>query len=267
MSEQEAAEAAEEQPKTEAPPESGVSDSRKTDGTEKVDFSKLPEEVRGEFEARFNRLYGHMKQNERVVSDLAKQLRERDEKLAAQQQSQADAEKLAQLKAAKKAAYEAGDIDKVMALDEQILEVKIPKPEAKPEPKEPERPDWLTPELEMEIRAWGNETDDSGQLVRPWFSQGHPKYARAASIAMGVLEDPEFQGAAPKEILAEIDRLMGVKEKARPPAGAVLPTNTNARASAPKAKGLSEDQKYVARKMYPDLPIAKAYERYAAAIG
>ena len=221
-------------------------------GTELVEF-KDPKE-----EARFKRIYANMKEHERTVAELAKanrQLLERLESFETKTAQQTQTDQISALKAAKRTAYESGDIDKVTEIDDKIIELRLEsaaKPARKPEaPSAPAAQ--LDPTFESQIVKWAYETDDTtGDFLRPWAQPQHPKYNRALSIAKGVVEDPDFDGKSPDVILAEVDRLMGV-QKAAPRAAAaeapVLGANRNIRQASTARVALSPEQERAARAM------------------
>lgn len=218
-------------------------------GTELVEFADP------KVEARFKRVYANMKENERTIAELAEANRgllARVESFEARTTQQTQTDQISALKTAKRAAYEAGDIDKVTEIDDKIIELRLAatvKPEKKPESQV--KPAALDPAFESKIVQWAYETDDTGDFLRPWAQPQHPKHNRALSIAKGVIEDPEFDGKPPETILAEVDRLMGAPKAARPAATAapVLGSNSSIR-QAPSARvSLTPEQDRAARAM------------------
>lgn len=246
MSEEENKTGTEEQPKAE------VKEEVKTEGKQFVEFT--PEQ-----EARFKRVYGHMKEYERELKKVSENngiLLSKLEEMESKFSSRETTDALAILKAEKKAAYESGNIDKVMEIDDKIIRLSTaPKPEKielkKTDPKEVAS-EWLTPERKAVLDAWAQEPDQSGTPLRPWTNPNHPKYARLVEMAAGVMNDPDFKDGPIENVLQEVDRLMGLdKPKAVRQTAAVLGGDTNASPATDKSAPLTEAQKRTARLMFP----------------
>jgi len=260
MSEQEVTQEAE----AEAPAEK--------EGTQFVEFDSP------EVEKRFRRVYGNMKeyerQNQQLVRDqkaLLQKTQTLEEKLASIEQDSTD-QRLESLRTEKAAAYEAGEIDKVLEIDEKILDARVktstPEPKAEPAP-EPE-PEGLSPELQHAIDAWSNEVDDGGQYIRPWSHPTHPLYSKALPIAETVLKDPDMQGADTEDFLKEIEkRVTKVFDLNQPkPRGqTVLANDGDVTPKSGKGVKLNPEQKQVAWRMFPKLSQAEAEKKYAGALG
>ena len=223
---------------------------QKETGKQFVEFT--PEQ-----EARFKRVYGHMKEYERNLMKLAQQngeLMGKLEEMESKYSAKDTGDRLTALKADKKAAYESGNIDRVIEIDDQIMELKSAKPERKEEkPKAlKEAEEWLTPERKVALDSWANEQDKEGNQVRPWAAPSHPKHKRLIEMAAGVMNDPDFTREPLEKVLEEVDRLMGLdKPKAVRATAAVL--NGDGNVSTKNAEGkLSHDQERVARLMFPN---------------
>ena len=219
------------------------------DGKKFVEFS--PEQ-----EARFKRVYGNLKEYERSNIKLAQQngeLFKRLEELETRYHTKDTGDRLSVLKSEKKSAYEAGDIDKVMEIDDQIMELRS-KPAEKKEHKENYEAvadEWLTPERKAVLNTWAGEQDKDGNPVRPWADQKHPKYKRLIEMAAGVMSDPDFTDQPLEKTLEEVDKLMGLeKPKAVRTGSAVLSGDGNV---SKKTDGkLTPDQERTARFMFPN---------------
>ena len=248
MTEQQAEQKTEQ--KTETPPDGGK------------EYVELPPEA----EARFKRIYGNMKQWERIAGErieTEKQLRDRIDKLEDQLGKKESDDRISELKAAEKEALEAGEYDRASQVRDEITDIKvdskIPK-ETKKAEAPPEASDWLTPEREERINRWAWERSDKGELLRPWADPNHPEHKNAIrQMELCVEENP---GIELDEILAETDKIMGqrVKRTAAP----VLSGGSDVRPKETKVS-LSEDEKLVARKMYASLSPDEAVKRYAKA--
>ena len=232
------------------------------DGKEFVDWSEVDEK----FGARFNRVYGHMKQNERVVDELsayARQLTERLQNLERSDISRKTEQAVESLNRQKQEALDTGDSAAIVEIDNKIraLETSVPEPDPVPElPKT--QSSGVSPDDEALLHEWASEQKD-GAPVRPWADPGHPKHKRAAAISAGVMEDPDVAGKGMKAVLKEIDRLMGVEEdvKTTRVAPQVLQGDDTAPSRGKKAPSLSDAEKHMASRMYPKLSAADAQKR------
>jgi hypothetical protein len=136
-----------------------------------------------------------------------------------------------------------------------------PKDPEPAKPDEPAEPEPLTPEQEAALSAWMQEKDESGELKRPWTAPGHPLQESAANTGAAVLADPRFASTA--DVLAEIDRRMGITTEQQPqpkPNPNVLPGGgtVQKRQTNGKAPALTDEEKKVARSMGID---EEAYQR------
>lgn len=273
MSEEQAAEAVPEgqaetqpetqDPKSEAAPE-GKAANGKAEGEEGREFVEFPDK---ETEKRFKRVYGHMKQNERVVEQLAKDnkaLMARLDEQEKKQSAKATDDTMARLKAEKAQALEAGEYAKVVDLDERMLDLKAkPKetPKAVPKP-EPEAEEGLTAGEQKRILQWTQESDADGRPVRPWAQEDSPEYSKTLRTIRIVDSDPEFQDL--EAILEEVDRIMAPKPKTQRSAAPVLSADPTAGPKKGKKIALSEAQKQVAAKMgLSEEAYLKAMQKYA----
>ena len=226
-------------------------------------------ELTPEQEARFNRIYGNMKQYERVNAQLL-----RDQKVLLQKterlQEKVDGvvqdsteQRLASLRAEKTAAYEAGEIDRVVDIDEQIAqarEVKTPEPEPEPEP------EGLPAHIAVAIEHWSSEIGENGlDYIRPWAHPGHPKFNEVARIGQQVMDDPSF--ASTQDVLDEIDKRMLATLPKKERTSPVLPGDLIASPKKSTPTKLSVDQKDAAHRLYDKMTPKEAEARYATALG
>ena len=229
-------------------------------GTEFAEF-KDPKEA-----ARFKRVYGHVKRNERIIATMAqdnKVLFEATQKyadrLANLEKTIAEkgtSDSLSWLQNERKNAIEAGDLARVSDLSDKIAEVKVKielgKVTGAKKPAAPvqmtrtqQEQDFLGSELRDAFTDWAAEKDRSGNLLRPWAQTGHPKFRRAVEHAAAVLNDPDFQNEDSGIMLREVDRLMGFSKQTTQ---AVL-SGKNEDGVQVKAPKLSAEQLAVAKKM------------------
>ena len=215
-------------------------------------------------EARFKRIYGHVKRNERVIGQMAgdnKVLFEANQKLLDRLagvekhiSEKGTADSLSWLTSERKNAIEAGDLARVSDLSDKIAEVrlrsevgKLTKPREAPPVQmgTKQEQDFLGSDLREAFTGWAAEKDKSGNLARPWAQTGHPKFRRAVEMAAAVLNDPEFQGEDTGAVLREVDRLMGNSK----PAAATVLSGKNEEGGRVKPAKLSAEQLAVAKKM------------------
>lgn len=236
------------------------------DGTEFIDFESLDPKVK----ARFDRIYRNMKDNERALTESAKVQRQLVERLTRLEKSDINsksANAIASLNAQKAQALEEGDAAAVVELDNKIRAVEQsqnyqPAPINVPEPSS----GGLSPQEEAQMEAWAAEKSESGEPLRPWADPGHPLHQKAASLGYAVMQDPTKYTL--EEQLAEIDRLMGVENGSpKRVSPGVLSTGEGGRRPSKKQAGLTQDQRAIARVMYPEAKSAsEAEEKYAAAM-
>ena len=94
------------------------------------------------------------------------------------------------------------------------------------------------------MQAWASETDEEGNLVRPYAQENSPQLRHIAALGQSITLDPQFVGASMEEVLAEVDRKM-VKRKAT---GVIDPAD-NRGGKKPSKKKLSADQLEMAGKL------------------
>ncbi|RJO72855.1 MAG: hypothetical protein C4523_02470 [Myxococcales bacterium] len=238
-------------------------------GTEFVDFADLPPEVREKVEPRFKRLYWNLKEHERALVDIGSRYKVVEDELLNLKQNhvnQKTEDELTGLRREKIAALERADYVRAAELDEKIFEIKAqPK---KAEVKQPETTEAQLGPTEMAAyQMWSGQTDQNGNLMRPWTQKTHPLFSKAMAEVHAVGADPRFSGEPVEKILQEIDRRMGIT--GRPAAQQVLGASQTRQVD--KKIALSEDEKRVARRLYRLSGIVKnddeAFDRYLKAKG
>ena len=231
----------------------------KPDGTKFVEFKSAEEQ------ARWNRMYGHMKQSERVTASLIEQNRillEKFEKI----ENETRQKTWNELKAEKVKALELGEHVRSVDIDEQMARLRE-KPEEKEKPRPAPQASVFSPEQEEDIRTWSSETTSEGNWKRPWSQPSHPLHMKFANLAAGVMNDPAYSSKGVKAVLEEANRLMTSQQQSavRPSAG-VLGQNQDIRQTVKKVSDLTADQKFVALRMYPNLSEDAAIAKYAGAV-
>ena len=221
------------------------------DGRKYIDFSQLPEDVRGPIEVRFNQLYGYMKQNERIITKMGKDNRsllDRLGKVETDTTQRSVDDRIEALKSQKKEALDAGDNAKVVEIDDQIAKLRATPKKQETRTEVAQEEAVFTTEQEQRIKSLGFETNEKGDYIRPWAIPSHPLHMKGASIAAAVLEDPSFSARGMDAVLEEVDRLMEVKKPTRG-SPTVLSADANV---SPKRSGkptLTDDEKAIARAM------------------
>lgn len=257
----------------ETPPENEVKEtSERPEGLpsdqewDRVDFETADAQT---IQRRFNRLYASTKQADAALLVAAadnRKLADRVEKLESTGEADKTATRITELKVEKVKAIESEEHARVVEIDDQIQDLKLPKPKEEPKVEvevRQEVSDWFTPARQSELVTWANQSDDKGSLKRPWAQPDHPKNARCIELTNAVLNDPDFAGAEMNEILSEVDRLMAPRQR---PTAVVLPDKGGVREVKKDKVNLNEEQKLIARKMYPDFSAAEAIKRYGAAV-
>ena len=231
----------------------------KPDGTQSVVFT--PEQ-----EARFKRIYGNMKQYERINNSLIEQNRillEKFEKLETDTKQKTWNE----LREEKRKALEAGEAGRVVDIDDKLAELREAPKEKAPPARTAPPPSVFSPEQEEDIRAWSSELTNDGNWKRPWAQPSHPLHMKFANLAAGVMNDPRYSSKGVRPVLDEANRLMNSQQQsAVRPSAQVLSQNQDIRRTPLKASELTADQKFVALRMYPKLKEDEAFGRYSEAV-
>lgn len=251
-------------------------------------------ELSPEAQKRFNRVYGALKHHQALGEQLLNDnvlLADRLEKLEKRVTSTQEASTDAQLKGAKAAALAAGDYQRVVEIDDALLELK-----AKSLQQTMVQPIGLseTPAVQnyqldetsrVLLDQWGSERGADGHLLRPWVDERHPLHQKAQQAHRLVMADPTTAFAPIGDVLDAIDGYMGIDRQQRtvgvpqappqPPAAAAKPARHAAflgTENPPKSKvpspQLTAQQIHIAKRMFrgdPD-PIAR-YRRAIATHG
>lgn len=222
-------------------------ENKKPNGFDPVDFKTAsPEEI----EARFNRLYGQVKGNQRdlseyrrlsgeqsqIIQSLEQRLQELQGgmgKVVEHLETKTYADTETQLKSQIRYARENGDWDSYDQLQERLVELKAQKILKSQQPKQPPQTEQrlhqvrnaaevadyavgqgeFTRDDALAVEAWMSEADETGSRVRPWSYADSPEYQYAFQEARSVFTNPKYAKMTTTEKLAEIDRRMGVKTK------------------------------------------------------
>lgn len=229
--------------KTENAPDEGASKEER--GTKFVKFEDP------EVEARFRRVYGSLKQYERVVEQMGNQNRtllERLEKVEKSGEKREVDREIERLKEAKKTALRE-DPEKVVDIDDQIWKLRESAP--KETPVKPAAAPQTAPNHElaadqMEIlNEWASETNNDGNFVRPWAHPTHREHEKAAKIAADLLEEPGWNAKGLESILREVDKRMTRTRQEQ----TVLSGDSSAKPPSTKSKALTKDEKIIAKAM------------------
>jgi hypothetical protein len=260
-------------------------------GTKFTQFS-TPEE-----KARFDRVYGHMKEYERQNQALLQELQALKGQVAGISTQQANREvtsAISQAKAELTDAMRRADYDAVADAQDKLadLRAELKLAAAKPAPKEERTASQDGEALEL--------SEDESATISDWRRQnayareGHPQFKRVQSLLQAVAADPEFDGAPLEDLFNEVDRLMGQgptfgrqerqqaqQQADRDPTGRFVartlqPMGARQQgqpSAGPKKAALSADQQRIAERMFMDgnTPLARtreeAHKLYAARVG
>jgi hypothetical protein len=215
--------------------------------TEEKPGSKFVEINDPEVKARFDKVYGQLKFQQRVNEELVgttRALKEKLEQFEAKTTQKETADNKAVIKAALAKAHEDGNYRAVAELTERLVTLEAPKA------KEPERP-VHQPQNEMsqqelaQFNNWLTELDETGNIKRPWALAHHPQYESAVEITNRILADPSISMNGMQAVLSALDKEMGSR-RSKP---ATAPVLDGAGGKPRQAKALTPEQQYVARKM------------------
>lgn len=160
--------------------------------------------------------------------DLINELRNGQQQIVNHLQTTNFADVEYQLKTQRKEAFARGDMDAVDEVNDKLTEIKLTKKtaelQAKLQPARPiVQPNFTSDPVEQAVQqgtlsrndaevyqAWVNETDQYGNLVRPWTGERDSRNSSAAAEGKAVFSNPVYQNKPFAERLKEIDRRMGM---------------------------------------------------------
>jgi hypothetical protein len=220
-----------------------------------------------EQQMRFNRMYAQVKKNEAVNRQLIEDNRKLLDKVMQIESQTVDKEitdAMSKLRAEKQRAYENGDVKALDRLDEEIYDLKEKqkkfKEEEKSIKKDLETPA-LDPELTSRVVEWSKETDTEGKLLRPFVNPNHKDHAKFLRITDFVLTDPEMQGKTEDDMFEAVDKALKsygllrednkVSSSKKPIIPSMLTGDSETRGKASGTVSLTNEQRYVAKKMFP----------------
>lgn len=235
-------------------------------GTDFLDFSTLPPEVRSAVEPRFKHLYANLKDHERGRRELdalnrsltgtVERLVEKFETLETGERQKQTTQELSAIKSQIKEAAERGDYEKVSSLTEKLVEVKAEAIKPKPAVAKPD-PDATY------LSSWAEERAADGTPARPWTQEGHPLRDEAVSLTYSALAHPNFKNNR-EAALAYVDEQMAKKTKPVRTAAPVLGSGQDVRPrTGDDLPRLSNEQKSVAEKLFSSMTAKDAHARYA----
>lgn len=206
-----------------------------------------------EQQAKFNDVYKQVKMSDARNQMLTKMLEEQQKQLddlkgRFSQTDQAEVERV--LKTRLQEAREEGDVDKefkIMGEINEFLSSQKSKQAEKTKETKQDIPD--DPETRYVV-ALAQETDDSGQPLRPWLSDKHPRYKSMLTQATIIAAELEAEGetADITKVMKRLDERMNKKPNPRSPdpMGGNLTTSKNSNNIKPK---LSAQEKAIAAKL------------------
>lgn len=166
---------------------------------------------------KFNDVYKQMKMSDarnRMLTDMNSKALEKITELETRfnQTDHAEAEKI--LTSRLKEARESGDEDKADKILQEIIDFRVDS-KLKPQKTEPEKVDPLN---DPDIRAvynFAEETDDSGNLLRPWINAKHPQHQNAMKLAgaVAIQVNSDFGYVDVGEVMRRMDDAMKSKPK------------------------------------------------------
>ena len=229
----------------------------------RVDFKTASPEV---IEARFNRMYRQVKESEARERERDRLLRDMHDRLAAQETGQRT-ERLGRQKAQVEAdmsdAFEKGDSARAAKLQRELVELEIearaPATVKSPAPVEQPQPSaeaaWVPQDDMRAISEWSAKRD---------YAKGGEYQQWTAAQIYDLYAHPKWQGRTVQEKLAEVDRRY--RAETQPATAQVLAPNANRRPPDPSKTKLSEAQRQVAYRIFPDKTKAEAEAEYAKGV-
>jgi len=240
-------------------------DADRPKGWDQVDFQN---DDRTAIEARFHRLYGQVKQQERVMDQMAtdnRSLYERMQNWEVGQQQQNVQTRVGQLQASLQEAMDEGDAQRTAQLVREMTQLEAmsaaPPPPAPPAPPQ-QAGDGEHPDVAL-IRNWAE--------ARPYAQEGHKDRAWVAFQLNDLYSNPEWANRPVQDKLTQIDSMYGeMRGGAQPntptPNAPVLGDGSGGggrRRGRSQVDQLSEAQKTVAVHMFPEKNPRDAYSAYA----
>lgn len=235
-------------------------DPSKGEKWDRVEFTK-------EQQQRFNRLYKQVKDGKTRQEQLLEDNKKLFEKLSKLEEQLTDKEvktALTGLKKARNTAIQEGDADKATEIEEEIENIRNKHEEAKKElKKEKEELEQkytksvLSEETQARVKEWVTEKDENGELVRPFADPKHPQHGKFRRVVNAVLSDEDVSGMTEDETFEAVDTalkavgLIKTKDK-KPTIATVLPGLASSGGSKKPPVKLSETQRYIAKKMFPN---------------
>lgn len=206
-------------------------------GFDPVDFSPAQLE-------RFNRVYGNMKRyetdakelkedNQRLI-DTVKQLAQGQQQIVSHIQGNDFQSAESKLAADRDAAWQKGDVNAFNSANDKLHEIKTQRllaqqiPKQQPQVQQPQKTNGFDGEriadsavdkgsinpAEANIaKSWMTQTDNSGNLLRPWTQPADSRNYAAALEAQAVFNSPMFHDKSMADKLREVDRRMGTQSQ------------------------------------------------------
>lgn len=251
----------------------------KPEGYDPVDLSDLPEEIRAPIEKRFGHLYKQIKASDeknRIIPDLLKQNQELEKTLdylMQQDQSRGQKDALAEYSEAEAATLAAiedarnyGETKREAELMAHYAELKrwkvdydasLRQPPQKPQKQEsqPQAAQPYTPEEAAYVAGLTKETAEDGTPLRPWLNKGDAGFEKALDLAKKITIELESKGVEKPsiyQIMPRLEKYMNAKAASQSSVlsgdlGNLTPPAKN------KNNGLSDDQRFVSKKLGIDL--------------
>jgi hypothetical protein len=250
-------------------------------GYDPVDLSNLPEDVRAPLEDRFKYLYRQVKDNERNVrefktiardqSAVIEELRAGVGQVVNHITSAQSADKEAELESAMQKAFDDGDQKAYVKAQKDLIKFQTDQV-VKSQPKEQVRETLGTPANARQIsqdavtdgefspqdaqymQAWAEETNERGELIRPWTNNPDPQYPDPDFVKAAMIADQFYTknpGATIQQVTAFVDQKMGIaKQSGQSVMGGnlTMPKKTNTLKLTPKQEEIAVRTKYGSNK-------------------
>lgn len=235
-------------------------------------------EIPPELKPRFGRIYKEMKDYQRDANelrDINRQLLTTVEQLQTTQgevithlKAKDFVEAESQLNTQRQQAWDKGDVSGFNAANDRLMEIKARKIAAEMVPAQKTQPVTQQPQnapisggdfVNMAVqkgllqqdeatvyKTWASETDENGNLRRPWVNESDMRNSTAAYEGRAVFNNPSYENKPFADKLKEIDRRMGLANTTQTGGPGVLPAGNLTRGTKTDKVALTPWQETVA---------------------
>lgn len=255
-----------------APPQGG-----KEAGYYPIDFENAsPQEIKERYDYLFKQIKDN-KRNERTLNEYRRLAAEQSDQIAQltqgfngvvnHLQTKNIAETETSLKQQMQTAWEKGDNNTYFQLQDKLDDLRLDKKLAAKTQSQPQQQQQVKnasqyaqqaqmsgdfTERDVSVASgWQDETDERGQLLRPWAFGTDPQHAIAIEEAKIVFSNPRFANFSTEKKLEEVDRRMGLAKRSVGQtvmgANLTIPGKTSKLTLTPKQQEIAIKTKYAGK--------------------